>query len=462
MSIAVAAGTPLLDARFLLLEALGHGGLGRVYRAFDRAEQRLVAVKVSSSGPAPLAGHPFAAEFESWSRLRHPHIVRAFELRRSGRGPLPEGTPYLVLEHVSGPPVHRRFPPGRLSAAAVETVARQVLSALDHVHRAGLVHRDLKPGNVLAASGRGGVRLKLTDFGLAAEAGAPRVPGRLSGSLPYVAPEAILGAPLDGRADLYGLGILLHLLASGRLPMSSSDPAEVLRWHLTGERPDLSRTSPALPERIVRFISRLAARDVAERPASAAEALAMLGATERTRTTPRCDRFDRAQARLAVDAARRGEGRVLEVRSLRSGVGREARVQAQILGVEVLRVASARDGETRSTLGRVVLRLLVERGPEVAHVVRRHGLLRGIPLEILGGLPVWDRMRAMGPCARLDPEVLQATAAGVAEFILETCRARPRVVVFERGASSDPLAARTLRLLRARAPAGLLLIVPKK
>ena len=125
--------TPLQDERFLMLEALGRGGMGTVYRAFDRTEQRLVALKVpyekTPAGPA----HPLSEEFDRWTQLEHPNIVRAYELGHAERGPLARGTPYLVLEHVRGRPAHQVFPAGRMNGTSAPSSRRATTSTLSAV-----------------------------------------------------------------------------------------------------------------------------------------------------------------------------------------------------------------------------------------------------------------------------------------------------------------------------------------
>ncbi len=468
------AVSPLLDERFLLLEALGRGGMAAVYRAFDRAEQRLVALKVLEEKAAPGPSHPLSAEFEAWSRLRHPNIVRAYELARAERGPLPRGTPYLVLEHFRGDPAHRALAAGRETAERLQAFSRSVLEALSHVHAAGLVHRDLKPGNVLVrAAPRGPGRVKLTDFGLAALTGHSGEPGLLSGSIPYVAPEAVLGHPIDGRADLYGFGILLFYLATGAMPFRGRDPETIVRWHLEGPRPNPRDAAPHLPDRFARFVRRLMERDRSERPGSAAEALSLLGEREPAQHAtqrPAAGRAERAVLRLALDGVREGGMRTVRLPAS-SGAARELlrelSVQAQIHGLAVLRLGR---GEKRgqSNLGRIVLRLLLARGSEVRALVARHGLQRGLPLGLLGGLPVWDRMRNGSEAVLRDPAARRATASGVAAFILESCARQPMVLVVRRKALEDALAREVVEVLlcnstrvtgETRRDGGLLIVV---
>jgi hypothetical protein len=454
-AMATVAASPFVDERFLLLEALGHGGMGSVFSAFDRVDRKLVALKVLRDASPPGPAHPLAAEFEAWSRVRHPNVVRAYEMGRSAGGPIPRGTPYLVLEHVDGLPAHEALRPGEAEPAAIEELARHVLRALDHVHSAGLVHRDLKPGNVLVGPQRRGARrVKLTDFGLATRAGDRSEPGRLSGSLPYASPEALLGAPIDGRADLYALGILLHYLSSGALPFSARDPEGVIRWHLGGERGDPDPFG-RMPDRFARFVRRLMAADREDRPASAAEALRALGETQPCRsnpTRPTVARSLRAALRLALDAARLGGRRALRLPPAEGEAAAlvgEAHVVAQIHGLSVHRLTSDR-GAAGSSLGRLVLRLLLCRGDDARALVERFGLERGLPLELLGGLPVWDRIR-QGSTALHEPSVRHAVARGVTAFLLDSAARVPFVLIVDRGALGDPLNREVVSLLLAHA-----------
>jgi len=472
--LASRTSSPTLDDRFLLVVAIGRGGHGRVYRAYDRVERREVAIKVVPRDPDDPTRPPSEGEFAAWIRLRHPNVVRAYELGYARTGPLPRGSAYLVLELVRGVPVHRALAPGRIPGAVLEEVARRALRALDHVHRASLVHRDLKPGNVLVTPSRRGCgRLKLTDFGLASQTGQASEPGRVSGSLPYLSPESILGEALDGRADLYGLGILLYFLASGRLPLSARAPEHWLRWHLDGPPVDLARAGTPASPRLSAVVSRLTSRDRDARYPTAAEALSALGPAGPpgpASASASLPAGERAALRFAIDAARRGERRALRCPA-RPGAERAVRheLQAATAALDVSLARIARQPAARyANLDRVVLRLLLERGRGVEALVARHHLHRGLPLSLLGGVPVWDRLDRDEGAAR-GPGTLPVVARGVAEFLLDASRRRALAVLVERSALSDPLAASvTDYLARAIAvspgpregAAGLLLVSP--
>ena len=441
--------SPLLDARFLVVESLGRGGQGSVFRAHDRLTRRDVAIKVMDGPGAREPGHPASAEFAAWSRLRHPNVVRAYEMARVVSGPFSRGTPYLVLELVRGLPVHLALDAGSVEPEVLEEVARRVLRALAHVHAAGLVHRDLKPGNVLVGpSRRGPGRVKLTDFGLASESGRRGRPGCISGSLPYVAPESIVGLPVDGRADLYGLGILLYYLSTGRMPVASKSPGRWLRWHLAGAPADPSAVRPGIPQRLARLVVRLTTRDRDARPPTAAEALALLGSASPGAASVSASHLpaaDRARIRLALDAARAGARHEIAVPK---GAASVREVVACAGAAECACVRLDRPPGARvSSLARVVMTLLLERGSEVRALVERHDLARGLPLSLLGGVPVWDRLDRDDEGARR-PSALPLVARGVTRFLLDAAGRRTLVLIVDAGALSDPLAAEVVARLR--------------
>ena len=443
---------PLLDGRFLFLGVLGEGGMGRVYRAFDRVEERTVALKVPFDSPGAGPPHPLTVEFETWFRLRHPNIVRVYELSRALEGPLRPGTPYMVLESFPGRPAHQALVPGRVDPAYLETLARGVLQALEHVHLAGVVHRDLKPSNILVSrSGNGRGRTKLIDFGLASPMGQAGEPGRLSGSVRFVAPETVLGAPMDGRADLYGFGIVMFFLATGTMPVESADPGEVLRWHLEGPPLDPRSLAGAVPERLARLIGAVTSRDPGERPLTATEALIDLGEPRRgplPAPSAAVERWRVAVLRLALDAVALGERRLLELprrREAFEALLQEAEVLSHRRGLRFCRLGRGPERGS-SNLGRVLLRLLVGHESDAGPVGPSRALLEG------------RRGR--------DPRERRRIAGEVARFILASCRGRAVVLAVERGALADPVALDLVGRLAAatgrdgRRGPGLLLVLP--
>jgi hypothetical protein len=447
------ATSPALDGRFFVIEALGAGGQGRVYRAYDRVFRRDIAIKALREVVVHDRVHPLAAEFAAWSRLRHPHVVRAYELLRASSGPLPAGTPYLVLELVRGLPVHRALRAGLEAPPVLEELARRVLRALDHIHRAGIVHRDLKPGNVLVGPSRSRLgRVKLTDFGLASEAGRVGVPGHISGSIPYVAPETILGLAVDGRADLYGLGVLLGYLATGRLPLASRSPERWLRWHLEGRPFDPRTLRPHLPGRFAELVLRLTARARDARPATAAEALQLLGsASEPCRSDAGQDppASERARLRFALDDARAGVTRELE---LPEGAGnaraarRELTTLAAAVGLTCVTLERTA-GAPVSNLAHVVLTLLLRQGGDATSLVEKHELDRGLPLALVGGVPVWDRSGHDENRSRR-PAAVPVVARRVAAFFVDAARRSPLALIIDPSALRDPLATDLVARLR--------------
>jgi len=444
--------------------------MASVYRAYDRIEQRVVALKVGDDDRQAGPAHPLSTEFEAWTRLRHPNIVEAYELATATRGPLQDGTPYLVLEHVEALPAHESLRPGRESPDTLEQLSVQILRGLEHVHSAGLVHRDVKPANLLVNRREGLMRLKITDFGLATATGLAEEPGQISGSIPYVAPESILGHPVDGRVDLYALGVLLFQLATGALPAAGGRVEDVLRWHLGGPPADPRRHCPRFPPRLARFIRRLTARDPRDRPATASAALAMLGASAPpTGSVPNDARAAvepllRVKLRLALDAVRLGARRSFSLGAGPSGDGRlvgQLRAWAQMFGLVFYDLGQAQTADG-TPLVRLVMRLLIDRGDEAAATIGRFALDRSLPITCLEGTPVSGRPRATSPvCAK--------AANGIADFLFDSALGRGLVLLVDPPRTRCPLTRSVIASLRRRLrrpwPAtpgrgGLLLLIP--
>jgi hypothetical protein len=201
-----------------LVEEIGRGGMGSVWKARHLALHRTVAVKFLSES---LAGTPefarrFEGEAQALARLSHPGIVAVHDFGREGENA------FIVMEYVDGRPLSSRLP---LPEAEVLPVALQVLDALAYAHAHGVVHRDVKPDNILVeASGR----VKVTDFGIArilADDGTRHtLAGRLLGTPAYMAPEALAGGPPDPRMDVYSMGVVLYEALSGHLPAGDTGP----------------------------------------------------------------------------------------------------------------------------------------------------------------------------------------------------------------------------------------------
>jgi serine/threonine-protein kinase len=466
----------LLNRRFMLLERLGLGGMGQVYRAFDRLHEKLVAIKLprkdttrschaARSGPS----HPLSEEFRAWSTMRHPNVVRVRELGTVVDGPFPSGTPFLTLENFDSLPVHLAAEPGRIPYRKLRGIAVQVLLGLSHIHGFGLVHRDMKPGNILLGrSLRGAGRVKITDFGLAIVAGQSEEPGTITGSFPYVAPEGIHGRPVDLRADLYSLGILLYYLAVGNLPCPDMDPGAILLWHLNGEPSDPGTVRPDLPVRFRSLVRRLTAREREERPSDAGEALFLLGHGNRSRVLPFPQPPPPVPAtspRLALDRTRLGRFQVVRPTGGHREWSSELLTLSGIHGVACHKIVCGKEGGPVA-LGRLLLDLLLSRTG--ARIGRRKKELQetGLPLRFLGGVPIWDQRRKSAQLsdgrhlrARYDP-------AAIVRLVLAFCGRAPLALVFTPASTRDSLVADVVgRLQKAgrsgRCGKGLLLVLPR-
>lgn len=272
-AIELAPGSAVGGGRYALERLLGSGGMASVWLARDRRLDRHVAVKLLSDVLAldPSYVKRFQREATIAARLWHPNLVRVYDFD------VDAGRPLFVMEFVDGPTLAQLLREARPLDLAPRRIAAELLAALEHIHRAGVVHRDVKPANVLV--GEEG-RIRLTDFGIAHPTGATRLtmPGGVIGTLGYLAPEVIAGERATPRSDLYSCGVVIAACADNR-----------------GERRGPLRG----------LIAQLTAQDPAARPPSAAAALDLLDVRRRPATATVADRVATDQvARTAVQPPR--------------------------------------------------------------------------------------------------------------------------------------------------------------
>jgi serine/threonine protein kinase len=302
----LATGLPeALAGRYRLVRLLARGGMAEVWEGQDEVLGRPVAVKVLLSHLAvdPHLRERFRREAVTAARLVHPGIVAVFDagLEALGGGRLALGTrgvpagwlgreqakpgdtwaeapttAFIVMELVAGPTLKDLI--AEKAPAPVPfclTVAAQVSEALAYAHSQGLVHRDVKPANVLLREeGPGLYRVKVTDFGIAKAAAATRdldltVSGTLLGTPKYISPEQVQGREPDARADLYSLGVVMYEMLAGRPPFSEGSDMATALAHVHKAAPPLSELRPDLPRDLTRLISSLLAKDPSDRPQSA-------------------------------------------------------------------------------------------------------------------------------------------------------------------------------------------------
>ncbi len=262
--------------RYAIERELGRGGMGIVFLARDLALDRLVAIKLLPPALAASADRRarFLREARTAARLSHPNIVPIHSVEES------DGLVFFVMGYVAGETLGARIRRlGRLPAAEVTQVVREVAWALAYAHRQGVVHRDVKPENILLE--REGGRSMVTDFGIAHVRGdaADTPAGQVVGTARAVSPEQAAGEPVDGRSDLYSLGVAAFLAATGQWPFEGESAASVLAQHLTQPPPPVLGLRPDLPAALAHAIERCLAKSPADRYASGEELAAALGTT---------------------------------------------------------------------------------------------------------------------------------------------------------------------------------------
>ncbi len=265
---------PLVGSRlshYRVLERIGSGGMGVVYKASDERLPREVAIKVLPAGALadPERRARFRREAVALARLNHPAIATLFEFDQAA------DLDFLVMEFVAGETLEARLARGPLAEDEIVALTLQVLDGLTAAHERGVVHRDLKPGNIVVTP-RG--QVKLLDFGVAKFVGADRAleasvhttgVGGLAGTLAYMAPEQLLETAVDARADLYAVGVVLYRMATGRLPFTDQPPLALVNRILNDPPPSARALRADLAPGLDDLIRRCLEKDPARRPPSA-------------------------------------------------------------------------------------------------------------------------------------------------------------------------------------------------
>jgi len=280
----------LLAGRYRLTDRIAAGGMGEVWRGQDELLNRAVAVKLLPTGRA--GDEAFLARFRAEARyaasLSHPGIARVYDYGESSEF----GGAYLVMELVDGEPLSAILArAGRLSPDATLDIVSQAARALDAAHQAGIVHRDIKPGNLIVAAGG---TTKITDFGIAtavraAQASHLTETGMVMGTAMYVSPEQATGAPVDASSDIYSLGVVAYECLAGHVPFMAAEPLAIAYAHKHAPVPALP---PDVPEPVAGLVYDMLAKTPAGRPVSAQVV---------------ADRADMLRDALALGAGRTGE-----------------------------------------------------------------------------------------------------------------------------------------------------------
>jgi eukaryotic-like serine/threonine-protein kinase len=270
----------VFDNRYEVKEILGAGGMGVVYRAFDRELGEPVAIKTLRADTVaddPVAIERFKQEIRLARRIAHRNVVRTYDLGEVN------GMYYLTMEYVEGTSLKQLIQSrGRLPVPVSLTIGKQLCRALEVAHEQGVIHRDIKPQNILVEPNG---FLKVMDFGIARLANPPKGKGLTDqgmaiGTPDYMSPEQLSGLELDPRSDLYSAGVVLFESITGRVPFEAETPWSLIAMHLEKEAPDPRTVNPDVPEALADAVRKAMAKDRDNRYRSAGEmyeALAAIG-----------------------------------------------------------------------------------------------------------------------------------------------------------------------------------------
>ena len=278
----LAGRTQFFIGPYTLVDRIGTGGAGRVYKAIHQFMQRTVAIKVltQSKRHDPEAQVRFLREARACAKLDHPNIVRAYDVAQEER------LLYLVLEYVEGPDLSERIKTrGRLDPMEAARIAQQVAMALEHARQRGIVHRDIKPANILIAEDG---TAKVLDMGLARVDQPTRSvkdsttlthEGAVMGTLDYLAPEQAMDShDVDTRADIYSLGCTLYHMLTGQVPFPGGTAAQKLMKHQMRDPVPVTKLAPGVPPDLARIVNTMMAKRPEDRYETPAEVVRVLGA----------------------------------------------------------------------------------------------------------------------------------------------------------------------------------------
>jgi eukaryotic-like serine/threonine-protein kinase len=461
---------PTLD-KYDVKEELGHGGMATVYRARDPRLGRDVAVKVIHPHLRDSAEvvRRFSIEAQAVAKLRHPNIVEVYDVSSPN-----ETEQYLVAELLRGQTLRRILDQhGALPAEVAVAIALELLAALVHAHQQGVVHRDVKPENVIIehrpaaeSTGERHVAVKLTDFGIAKLLDAQGVTstGQVLGSPAHMAPEQIEGRDVDGRADVFGIGVLLYECMVGHLPFQGTNPAQVLRRVLEGEYDNAEREKPTVGRAWSMVLDRALAANVEERFETA---VAMRDALvlELTRTGFDAPRPELERWLDAPDAYTKAHDTAMPARLCSTGDLAFARKQSLVAAADYNRALAYAPHD--ANLLRLVSRLnrrtarretLVRYGPVVVLSLAAvgAGLLVSVPVKrTLSELPTSGPSASVnkpGAPTQPSPSASEAPAASVDPGANARTLARPTVA--RASATPKPPAMREFRFASLEPPQG--------